>query len=298
MEYKDYYEVLGVSRTATADEIKKSYRKLAMKYHPDRNPGNKAAEEKFKGINEAYDVLSDTKKRGLYDQMGSDYSHYQQQGGVPNGYNWDQWYQQNGGTYEVDMNDFEDMDGFSDFFRTFFGGMPSSSTRRGSRRAAQPQIFEQPVSITFQEAYEGTKRLLQIGNRRLEVKIPRGVQNGTKIRMAGQGPQKSDLYLVISIVQDNTFEMQGHDLHTESSADLYTAVLGGEVLVHTPGGDVKLNIPEGTQPGQIFRLAKRGMPLLQNPKLFGDLYVRVKIQLPRHLSAQQKILFEQLQRGS
>ncbi len=298
MEYKDYYEVLGVSRTATADEIKKAYRKLAMKYHPDKNPGNKAAEEKFKGINEAYDVLSDTKKRGLYDQMGSDYSHYQQQGGVPNGYNWDQWYQQNGGTYEVDMNDFEDLDGFSDFFRTFFGGMPSSSARRGGRRTAQPQIFEQPVSITFQEAFEGTRRLLQIGNRRLEVKIPRGVQNGTKIRMAGQGPDKSDLYLIINIAQDPTFEMQGHDLHTEASTDLYSAVLGGEVLVHTPGGDVMLNIPAGTQPGQIFRLAKRGMPLLQNPKLFGDLYVRVKIQLPRHLNAQQKNLFEQLRRGS
>ncbi len=298
MDYKDYYEVLGVSRTATADEIKKAYRKLAMKYHPDRNPGNKAAEEKFKGINEAYDVLSDTKKRGLYDQMGSDYSRYQQQGGVPNGYNWDQWYQQDGGTYEVDMNDFEDMAGFSDFFRTFFGGMPSSSTRRGGRRSAQPQVFEQPVAITMQEAYEGAKRLLQIGNRRLEVKIPKGVQNGTKIRMAGQGPQKSDLYLVINISQDPAFEMQGHDLHTEAASDLYTAVLGGEMLVHTPGGDVMLNIPAGTQPGQIFRLAKRGMPLLQNPKLSGDLYVRVKIQLPRHLNAQQKNLFEQLRRGS
>jgi curved DNA-binding protein len=297
MEYKDYYEILGVSRTATADEIKKVYRKLAMKYHPDKNPGNKAAEEKFKGINEAYDVLSDAKKRGLYDQMGGDYSRYQQQGGVPNGYNWDQWYQQDGGTYEVDMDGFEDMEGFSDFFRTFFGGMPSSSSRRG-RRAVQPEIFEQPVPITVQEAYEGTKRLLQIGNRRLEVKIPRGVQNGTKIRMAGQGPQKSDLYLVISITQDPTYELQGHDLHTEAATDLFSAVLGGEVLVHTPGGDVMLNIPAGTQPGQIFRLAKRGMPLWQNPKLFGDLYVRVKIQIPRHLNAQQKNLFEQLRRNS
>jgi len=297
MEYKDYYQILGVSRDATADEIKKSYRKLAMKYHPDKNPGNKAAEEKFKGINEAYDVLSDTKKRGLYDQMGSDYTAYQQQGGTSNSYNWDQWYQQNSGAYEVDMDDLEDMYGFSDFFRTFFGGMPSSSSRRGSRRTAQPQIFEQPVTVTLQEAFEGTKRLLQISNRRLEVKIPAGVQNGTKIRMAGQGPQKSDLYLVINIAQDPTFDMQGRDLHTEALADLYTAVLGGEVLVPTPGGNVMLNIPAGTQPGQIFRLAKRGMPLLQNPKLFGDLYVRVKVQLPRHLNAQQRSLFEQLRHG-
>jgi curved DNA-binding protein len=298
MEYKDYYEILGVSRNAPADEIKKAYRKLAMKYHPDRNPGNKAAEEKFKGINEAYDVLSDTKKRGLYDQMGSDYARYQQQGGMPNSYNWDQWYQQNGGAYEVDMDDLEDMFGFSDFFRTFFGGMPSSSRRRGSRRSAQPEVFEQPVTVTIQEAYQGTKRLLQIGNRRLEVKIPVGVQNGTKIRMAGQGPQKSDLYLIINLGQDPNFEMQGHDLHTEAVSDLYTAVLGGEILVRTPGGNVMLNIPAGTQPGQIFRLAKRGMPLLQNPKLNGDLYVRVKVQLPRNLNAQQKNLYEQLRRSS
>ena len=298
MEYKNYYEILGVSRNATADEIKKAYRKLAMKFHPDRNPGNKAAEEKFKGINEAYDVLSDTKKRGLYDQMGSDYARYQQQGGVPNNYQWDQWYQHDGGTYEVDMDDLGDMYGFSDFFRTFFGGMPSSSSRRGSRRAAQPRIFEQPVTVTIQEAYSGTKRLLQIGNRRLEATIPVGVQNGTKIRMAGQGPQKSDLYLVINIAQEPNFEMQGHDLHTEVTSDLYTVALGGEILVHTPGGNLMLNIPAGTQPGQIFRLAKRGMPLLQNPKLYGDLYIRVKVQLPRHLTAQQKNLFEQLRRSS
>jgi curved DNA-binding protein len=297
MEYKDYYQILGVSRDATADEIKKSYRKLAMKYHPDKNPGNKAAEEKFKGINEAYDVLSDAKKRGRYDQMGSDYSQYQQQGGAPTGYNWDQWYQQNnGGFYEVDMDDLEGMDGFSEFFRTFFGGMPSSG-RRGSRRSVQPQIFEQPVTISLQEAFAGTKRLLQIGNRKLEVKIPAGVQTGTKIRMAGQGPQKSDLYLVINLAPDPVFEMQGHDLHTETPLEMLTAVLGGEVQVATLAGDVLLNIPAGTQPGQIFRLAKRGMPLLQNPKINGDLYVRVKIQIPRNLSAHEKSLYEQLRRN-
>jgi curved DNA-binding protein len=298
MEYKDYYDTLGVSRNSTPDEIKKAYRKLAMKYHPDRNPGNKTAEEKFKGINEAFDVLSDEKKRRLYDQMGSDYARYQQQGGMPNSYNWDQWYQHNGGAYEINMEDLENMFGFSDFFRTFFGGMPSSSSRRGSRRVAQPQAFEQPISITLQEAFHGTKRILQIGNRRLEATIPVGVQTGTKIRMAGQGPQKSDLYLVISITHDPDFEMQGHDLHTEAVSDLYTAVLGGEILVKTLSGNVMLNIPAGTQPEQVFRLAKRGMPLLQNPKLHGDLYVRLTVQLPRNLNPHQKNLLEQLRKSS
>jgi curved DNA-binding protein len=293
MEYRDYYQILGVSKNAEADEIKKAYRKLAMKYHPDKNPGSKTAEEKFKEINEAYDVLSDSKKRELYNQMGKDYNSYQKEGGTPNAYNWQQWYQQNPNANEVDMNDFEDMFGFSEFFRTFFGGA-STGTRRSTRRAVQPEAYEQPVSVTIQEAMRGTTRLLQIGNRRIEVKIPLGVQSGTKIRMAGQGPQKSDLYLVMDVVSDGQFEVQGNDIHTETTIDLYTAVLGGETSVHTPVRNVLLKIPTGTQPGQNFRLAGQGIPYLRNPRLSGDLYVKIKVQLPRQLSAQQRGLFEQL----
>ncbi len=300
MEYKDYYRILGVAKSANADDVKKAYRKLAKQFHPDRNPGDKASEAKFKEINEAYDVLSDTKKRGLYDQMGSDYSSYQKQGGTPNAYNWEQWYQQSPGVNEVNMEDLEDMFGFSEFFRSFFGG--ATSTRTAGRRTAQPRAYEQPVPVTFKEAFQGSKRLLQIGHRRLEVTIPRGVQNGTKIKMTGQGPelsngQRTDLYLVMNVAGEQNFERQGDDLHTETGISLYDAVLGGETLVNTPGGNVMLKIPPGTQPGQIFRLAGRGMPHLRNPRYAGDLYVRIRVQIPRQLSEQEKSLFEQLRRG-
>jgi curved DNA-binding protein len=300
MEYKDYYKILGVSKSATDDDIKKAYRKLAKQYHPDRNPGNKAAEEKFKEINEAYEVLSDSKKRSFYDQMGVDYNRYQQQGGAPNAYNWEQWYQQSPGVNEVNMEDLEDLFGFSEFFRSFFGG--ASTARTTGRRASQPRAYEQTIPITFQEAFQGSKRLLQIGNRRVEVTIPRGVQNGTKIKMAGQGPtlsngQKSDLYLVMDVTPDRAYERQGDDLHTEATISLYDAVLGGEMLVTTPGGKVMLKVPAGTQPGQIFRLANRGMPHLRNPHYAGDLYVRLKVLIPRNLTPQQRSLFDQLRKG-
>lgn len=298
MEYKDYYKILGVSKKATQDEIRKAYRKLAKEYHPDRNPGNKTAEAKFKELNEANEVLSDEKKRSLYDQMGSDYSRYQHQGGSPSSYNWEQWQQQQptGGNYEVD---FEDLFSFSEFFNSFFGGMPG---RRTSRRAAQPQRVEQPVSITLQEAFSGTKRLLQLGNKRTELQIPRGVQSGSKIRFAGQGPalsngQTSDLYLVIDIQNDPFYERQGDDLHVNTQIDLYTAVLGGSAIINTLGGNVSLTIPPGTQPDRIFRLAGRGMPKLRNPNQSGDLYVHIKVKLPQQLNASQKALFEQIRRS-
>lgn len=284
---------MGVSKNATQDEIKKAYRKLAKEYHPDRNPGNKSAEVKFKELNEANEVLSDEKKRALYDQMGSDYTRYQRQGGSPNNYNWEQWQQSGGGNFEVDL---EDLFGFSEFFNSFFGGMPG---RRSGRRSAQPRRVEQPVTITLQEAFRGGKRLLQMDHKRMEVQIPRGVQNGSKIRFSGQGPtlsngQPTDLYLVIEVQNDPMFERQGDDLHTTARIDLYTAVLGGSTIVNTPGGNVSLKVPAGTQPDRIFRLAGRGMPKLRNPSQQGDLYVHVKVRLPQQLSDDQKALFEQL----
>ena len=171
MEYKDYYQTLGVERKASADDIRKAYRKLAMKYHPDRNPGDKSAEERFKEINEAYQVLSDTEKRARYDQVGSAYSNWQQRGGTPNDFDWSQWFGGQpggsaGGQTRVDYGEVNDL--FSDFFRSIFGGEPV----RGGGRAARPQAYEQPVKISLKEAYEGTKRRLQIGNRTKEVHHP------------------------------------------------------------------------------------------------------------------------------
>lgn len=306
MEYKDYYKILGVSRTASEDEIKKAYRKLAMKYHPDRNPGNKEAEDKFKEINEANEVLSDTKKRAHYDQLGDSYSQWQQRGGNPNNFNWDDWVSQSqGGGVRVDINDLEGMfgGGFSDFFSAIFGGAPSGfggTTRRAQQRPVQqrPRTYQQDVQIQFREAYEGTTRLLQIDDRRIEVKIPAGAKSGTKVRVAGVGPNQSDVYLVVDVTPDSRFERKGDDLYTDFKVDLYTAVLGGETKVPTPKGDVLLNVPAGTQPGRSFRLSGRGMPKMKTPTQFGDLFARAQITLPTRLSDQEKELFEQLRKQS
>lgn len=307
MEYKDYYRILGVDRSASADEIKKAYRKLALKYHPDRNPNNKSAEDQFKEINEAYEVLGDAEKRKRYDQLGASYDRWRQSGGVGS-FNWEDWFTQPAGGapggVRVEMGGFEDLfgGGFSDFFTQIFGGMGAArgQTRRAaSQTQARPRRLEHPVTISFQEAYQGTQRTIQIDGRRLEVKIPAGAQTGTKVRMAGAGGtapdgQKSDLYLVIEVTPDARFERKGDDLYTEASLDLYTAVLGGQVNVSTPAGEVRLTIPAGTQPGQTFRLAGRGMPKIRSPQQHGDLYVRVKVYLPRQLTPEQRRLFEQL----
>jgi curved DNA-binding protein len=310
MDYKDYYKILGVSRTASADEIKKAYRKLAMKYHPDRNPGIKEAEEKFKDLNEANEVLSDPQKRSRYDQLGESYSQWQRTGGA-GGFNWDDWVNRGPAGSRPSAGGYENLDdlfggGFSDFFTQIFGGAggmggrTTTGTRRrsGVRPQVQPQTYEQPVTITLLEAYHGAERVVQIGERRLTVKIPPGAANGTKVRMAGVGPGNNDIYLVIEVAPDSVYERKGDELFTEVTVDLYTALLGGQVNVPTPAGDVILTIPAGTQPGQSFRLAGRGMPLLRDAQSHGDLRVKVKVTLPVKLTPKQKAIFEQLRNNS
>jgi len=292
MEYKDYYKILGVSRNASAEDIRRAYRKLAMKYHPDRNPGNQQAEDKFKEINEAHEVLGDPEKRSRYDSLGDSYSQWQQSGGSPGNFDWGAWQSGRKMTPEEFQTVFGD---FSDFFSAIFGGMPPTSRagRTGARPARQNQRIEQPLPISFEEAFHGSERILQMDNHRISVKIPAGAQNGTKIRVAGAAPNV-DLYLVIEVSPHPRYERKGDDLFTDAEMDLYTAVLGGQIQVETPHGRVALTIPAGTQPGQMFRLGGRGMPHLREPQTAGDLYVRARVQLPRQLSADQRALFEQL----
>ncbi len=299
MEYKDYYKILGVDRNASLEEIKRAYRRLALKYHPDRNPGDKAAEEKFKEINEAYQVLSDPEKRARYDRLSESYRQWQTMGG-PGGFRWEEWFTTPGGV-RVEFRDLDDLfggvSGFSEFFRRIFGGMGGMDF--GPHPHAAP-AYEQPIAITFQEAYHGTTRHLEVNGRRLEVKIPPGARTGTRVRLNRAVPlgggQYADLYLVVQVTPDPRFEREGDDLHTEVTIDLYTAILGGAVRVPTPGGDVMLTIPPGTQPGQVFRLRGRGMPKLNRPGQYGNLYVKVKVTLPRHLSPRERELFTELAR--
>jgi curved DNA-binding protein len=309
MDYKDYYKILGVERTASKEDIKRAYRKLALKTHPDRNPGSAKAEEQFKEINEAYQVLSDPEKRSRYDQLGESYTQWQQGGAPAGGFKWEDWFttQPSG---NVRVGGLEDIlgDEFSEFFRRIFGGAPgmnNPSTRRRSvlrNQRASPPAYQQAVTISLAEAYHGTVRRIEIDGRRLEVKIPAGAKTGTKVRVANTIPtgipdQRGDLYLVIRVSDDPRFEVKGNDLHTEVPVDLYTAVLGGEVTVQTLSGNVVLTIPAGIQPGQSIRLAGQGIPRLNAPSNKGDLFAHIKVKIPQNLSTRQKELFQELKRS-
>jgi curved DNA-binding protein len=310
MEYRDYYKVLGVDKKAGEKEIKRAFRRLAREHHPDVNPDDPQAEERFKEINEAYEVLSDQEKRSKYDRLGADWQRWQQTGGRPGDFNWGRWTTgQPGDGVHVRYGTPEDMEDlfgggspFSDFFSQVFGGMGGG---RGGGFQYQPrpqrgQDFEQPVDITLQEAHRGASRVLQKDDQRLEVKIPAGAKTGTRVRMSGEGGigaaggPAGDLYLRVTVLPDPRFERKGDDLHTVVSVDLYTMMLGGEVRVPTMTGSVVLTIPAGTQNGRTFRLRGKGMPHLRQPDQQGDLYAKVEVRLPARLTTRQKELFEEL----
>lgn len=302
MEYKDYYKILGVERTADEKEIKKAYRRLARQFHPDMKPGDKAAEARFKEINEANEVLSDPEKRRKYDELGQNYQRWQQTG-QPGGFDWSQWTSGWPGGTRVEYGDVQDLNdlfggsGFSDFFQTIFGGMAAqgSGTARAGRAQARARDIEQEVEVTLEEAFRGTQRLMELDGNRLEVKIPAGVKSGSKVRVAGEGLPtgrgnvRGDIYLVIKVLPHPTFERRGDDLYCEAPVDMFTALLGGETRVPTLTGPVALRVPPGTQAGRTFRLAGQGMPKLRSDQR-GDLYAKARITLPDKLTEREEQL--------
>ena len=316
MEYKDYYKTLGIERNATEKDIKKAYRRLARKHHPDVNPGDKASEEHFKEINEANEVLTDPEKRRKYDELGSNWQQWERTGQDPRNFDWSQYFsgaqqQQRGGPQAraeyVDLNDLlgggGGAGGAPDFFESLFGGMRQGrGGAQGRRRQMAGQDIEQPVEITLEEAAQGTARVMQLDSRRIEIKIPAGVDTGSRVRIAGEGApgmgggQKGDLYLVVSVLPHATFRREGNDLRCEAPLDLYTAMLGGEVRVPTLTGGVMLRIPPETQNGQTMRLRGQGMPDLKKSSTRGDLLVTIKVILPQKLSAQETKLVQELAR--
>lgn len=310
MDYKDYYKILGVSKAASQEEIKKAYRKLAVKYHPDKNKGDKTAEEKFKELSEANNVLSDPDKRRQYDELGSNWNRYQQTGGA-GGFNWSEYArrQQAGRTYQ--SYDFGDAfgggakssgrGGFSDFFQNFFGGGFEGA---GSRQSAafKGQDLQSEMAISFQDAYDGTTHVMSVHGEQMRIKLKPGIEDKQTLKLKGKGApgvnggQAGDLYLTIHVAPHPQFERRGDDLHTDLPVDLYTALLGGKITVNTMSGPVNMQIPALTQNGKVLRLREKGMPRYNQSGQFGDLYVRVQVELPSQLSNEEKQIFEELRR--
>jgi curved DNA-binding protein len=296
MEYKDYYKVLGLEKNASQEEIKKAYRKLAVKYHPDKNKGDKKAEEKFKEISEANEVLSDPEKRKKYDQLGSNWKQYEQAGG---GFDWSQFGGARGGSrteYQGDFGDFMG-GGFSDFFKSFFGGGFAGAGQQGGGYGFKEPDIQASAQITLEEAYNGTARLLDLNGRKLRVKIKPGVEDGQTLRIKNQGtndPNKGDLFIKIEVAPNPVFTRKGNDLYVDVSVDLYTAILGGKAKVQTLGGGVSINIPKGTDAGKVLRLKGLGMPLYNNPTEKGDLYAKIQLTVPKNLTKEEESLFKKL----
>ena len=334
MEFKDYYQTLGVSKGATDKELKQAYRKLARKFHPDVNPGDKASESRFKEINEAYEVLGDPQKRRKYDELGANWRMYEQaqQQGYPGGSPfggganpfgggggaWTINMGGGGGGYRTMSQDemheiFGNEDPFSDFFKTFFGGGagPDAAREPGRGRSRAPRAqqgrdIEHEVELTLEEAFHGATRRISIKQgghaRSVDVRIPAGVRDGARVRAAGEGESGSsggasgDLFLRVKLRPHAVFERDGSDLRTKVAVPVTTAVLGGEANVPTMTGTVRLKIPETTQNGQVFRLKGHGMPTVGKPDQRGDLYALAEIQLPRALTRDQRTHWEALQK--
>jgi curved DNA-binding protein len=320
MEFKDYYQTLGLGKTASGKEIKQAYRKLARKFHPDVNPGDKASESRFKEINEAYEVLGDPEKRKKYDELGANWRQYeqaQQAGQSPFGGAWPGGAGQAGGPGYRTINEDElrDMFGgenpFSDFFQAFFGGGGRSGGRR-SRTASRPgraartgRDIEEEIDLSLEEAMQGAMRRLSVKQeghtRTVDVRIPAGVSDGSRVRVPGEGEhgasggRAGDLFLRIKLRADPRFERRGRDLHTQVTIPVTIAVLGGEAEVPALGErPLRLKVPPTTQNGQVFRLKGHGMPAVGKPGERGDLYATVNVTLPRQLTPEQRRHYEEL----
>ena len=325
VDYKDYYKILGVDKKASTEEIKKAYRKLAKTYHPDANRNNPAAEEKFKEIGEAYEVLKDPEKRYRYDQLGSNWKAYSRTGAGPQGWPGGGQWQQGSASYDFQGSGFDFGDlgsGFSDFFEMFFGrgsdqrfrdfstgSAGQSGTRqnqrtgwRSRRAASKGQDVESRLTITLREAYLGTERTLKLQtaegkSRTINIKIPKGIKDGGKIRVTGEGGKSpnggvaGDLYLIVEIAPHHFFKRKGNDLYCEIPVTIKEAIFGASIDIPTFSGSVTVKLPAGTQAGKTLRLKGKGMPFIKGAD-YGDLYAKIKIVIPENLSNEQRKLLE------
>jgi curved DNA-binding protein len=297
MAFVDYYQILGVQKSATEKEIKAAYRKLARKYHPDVNPNDQEAQKKFQELNEANEVLSDPEKRKKYDQYGKDWEHGEEYerarqsraSSAGNG----------GGAYGGGG------DNFSDFFESMFGGSSGfGGARAGGRQTKfRGQDYQAEVHLTLTEAYETHKQTLTVNGKNIRITVPAGIENGQTIKIPGHGGPGSnggpngDLFITFTVANDEKFKRLKNDLYMTAELDLYTAVLGGELIIETLSGKVKLPVKPETQNGNIVRLKGKGFPVYKQDGQFGDLYVTFNIKIPTNLTEKQKELFTELSKS-
>ncbi|MCD6069469.1 MAG: molecular chaperone DnaJ [Bacteroidetes bacterium] len=295
MDYIDYYKVLGIAKTATEEEIKKAYRKLARKYHPDVNPNNKEAEQKFKEINEANEVLGNPENRKKYDQYGKDWKHSEQFEKAK------QQQQSQQRQYTGGGQDFSDMFGggdYSDFFESMFGG--STSGGRGGAVKFRGQDYHAELQLDLKDVYTTHKQTLTVNGKSIRITIPAGTKNGQEIKIAGYGGEgmnggpKGDLFIRIRVQNSTRFRLDGNDFYANADLDLYSAVLGGEIMVDTFDGKVKLKVKPETQNGTKVKLKGKGFPVYKKDGEFGDLYITYNIVLPTDLTEKEKELFTEL----
>jgi curved DNA-binding protein len=289
---RDYYDILGVSKNADEKELKRAFRQMAKQYHPDANPDNPNAEQKFKEVNEAYEVLSDPDKRRAYDQFGHNYSNFTGFNGANGGAQTDF-----SGTPFADIFDMFTNTGRG---RTSTGGFGGFDSFGGAGMSQDGQDIEHHITITLREAYEGTTRYITKDGRRIKVNIPAGANTGTKVRLSGEGypargnGRPGDLFLIVNVEEDNTFGREGDDLTVDVYVDVFTAMLGGKAEVPTMGRPVMVTVKPGSQSGTKLRLKGKGMPLRKSPGTFGNLYARLLITVPEALSDEQRELAQRL----
>ncbi len=294
MAFIDYYKILGIDKKSSEAEIKKAYRKLARKHHPDLNPNNKEAEQKFKDINEANEVLSSPENRKKYDKYGKDWKH-------GDAYEAAQSQQQSQRQYQHQGFEGADFGGndYSDFFESMFGG-GGASRGRGRSTAFRGQDFNAELKLNLKDVYETHKQVLTVNGKNIRLTIPAGVENGQVIKIKGQGSEginggpKGDLLIQFTIANHTNFKRDGANLYSTESIDLYTALLGGEVTVQTFDGKVKLNVKPETQNGTKVKLKGKGFPIYKKEGQFGDLYITYEVKMPSNLSPKEKELFTEL----
>ncbi len=302
MDYKDYYTILGVKKTATADEIKKAYRKLAAKHHPDVNADDPAAADRFKEIGEAYEVLKDPEKRKLYDKVGKDWKKYQQAGATGD-FDFSRYgFGGNGGqqyTYQGDMGDIFGQGGFSDFFESIFGGRQGGnpfSGARGFRTAQSPQKGSDAkanLPISLEEAWLGTTKSVSINGKNTQIKIPEGITTGKKLRLKGRGQPgfnggpAGDLLISVTVNTPENIKLEDHHVYINIAVSMFTLILGGKVDVKTPKNSFRLNVEQGTENGKKFKLSGKGFPVFGKPNQFGDLFVTLQATIPTDFSVDE-----------